>query len=179
MSSAMGAAFGAAVCLILLGLFSITTFYMASEVVSLCSTATACTPPTSSLFGDGMTYVVTTVGGLVSALVVAQLTITEPGQAPTIGTFTPTSRMATTAVNGVVGLYLLAWIATGLSALVIGVMIYPKISSTLSDIGTTWLGLAVSAAYAYFGISPGNKKTANAGANAGGPSTTRPTPNRE
>src|SRR5215207_3253788 len=31
---------------------------------------------------------------------------------------------------------------------------YPKVNQTLADIGTTWLGLAVSAAYAYFGLTP-------------------------
>ena len=35
-------------------------------------------------FGSGIIYVVTTIGGLVSALVVAKLAVTEPGENPTI-----------------------------------------------------------------------------------------------
>src|SRR5215203_3603821 len=81
----------------------------------------------------------------------AQLSVTEPGKPPTLGSFRPEGRAAT-MVTGVVALYLLAWIATGLAALVVGVMLYPKVNQTLADIGTTWLGLAVSAAYAYFGL---------------------------
>src|SRR5215203_1949838 len=83
----------------------------------------------------------------------AQLSVTEPGKPPTLGSFRPEGRAAT-MVTGVVALYLLAWIATGLAALVVGVMLYPKVNQTLADIGTTWLGLAVSAAYAYFGLTP-------------------------
>lgn len=50
--------------------------------------------------------------------------------------------------------YLLVWLFTGLSALVVGVMIRPDVNTTLSDIGTTWLGLAVASGFAYFGVQP-------------------------
>jgi hypothetical protein len=153
MSSPTTAFFGSVIAVILLCLFSFSTFYMISTVVENCRTMQACTQ-TTPLFGTGFIYVVTTVGGLVSALVIAHLTVTEPGDAPTIGSFAPESTTAVYATNTVVVLYLLAWIATGLAALVVGVMLYPNASSTLSDIGSTWLGLAVSAAYAYFGIRP-------------------------
>ena len=49
----------------------------------------------------------------------------------------------------------------GFLALIVGVMFFNKVNSTLSDAGTSWLGMAVSAAYAYFGINPGG----NAGNN--------------
>lgn len=153
MTSPMTAFFGSIIAIILLCLFSFSVFYMISTVVENCRNLPVCAP-TSPLFGDGFKYVVTTVGGLVSALVIAHLTVTEPGNAPTIGSFAPESKTAVYATNTVVVLYLLAWIATGLAALVVGVMLFPKASSTLSDIGSTWLGLAVSAAYAYFGIRP-------------------------
>jgi hypothetical protein len=67
----------------------------------------------------------------------------------------PGTTEQTTTTTTIAILYLLGWMSTGLAALVLGVMLYPKASQTLNDIGTTWLGLAVSAAYAYFGISPG------------------------
>jgi hypothetical protein len=150
----MGALFGSLIAIVLLFLFAFATFYMASDVITYCGNSNPCVPPTASRIGPGLIYVVTTVGGLVSALVIAQLSVTKPGSSPTVGSFSPTSTPAVIATNTVVGLYLLGWIATGLTALVVGVMLYPNISSTLSDIGTTWLGLAVSAAYAYFGIEP-------------------------
>ena len=159
MNSPMVAIFGSLIAVVLLVLLSFSIFYMASDVVSYCATITPCTAPSQKRFGDGLIYVVTTVGGLVSALVIAQLSVTEPGSAPTVGTFAPTSRGGIYATNIVIVLYLLGWIATGLAALIIGVMIYPNVSSTLADIGTTWLGLAVSAAYAYFGIKPGSSRS--------------------
>ena len=153
MNSAIGAAFGGLVAVILLLLFSASTFYMVNSVVSFCALTNPCLSPPAGLVGEGFVYVVTTVAGLVSALVIAQLSVTEPGKPPTLGSFRPEGRAAT-MVTGVVALYLLAWIATGLAALVVGVMLYPKVNQTLADIGTTWLGLAVSAAYAYFGLTP-------------------------
>ncbi|MEY9523981.1 hypothetical protein ABIF70_005122 [Bradyrhizobium japonicum] len=154
MNSTVGIFFGGFIAVVLLLLFSATTFYMAYHVWQTCGgkTLEACTVVA---FGDGLTYVVTTVGGLVSALVIARLSVTEPGKAPSV---VPGTTEATTATTTVAILYLLGWMATGLTALVLGVMIYPKANQTLSDLGTTWLGLAVSAAYAYFGITPGSSK---------------------
>jgi ABC-type multidrug transport system fused ATPase/permease subunit len=153
MNSQMADLFGPIIAVILLILFSVSTIYMIWAVVDHCSALQSCETAVA-LFGDGFKYVVTTVGGLVSALVIAHLTVAEPGRTPKIGSFVPVSRAAVATTNIVVLLYLLAWIATGLAALVVGVMIYPKASTTLADLGTTWLGLAVAAAYAYFGIKP-------------------------
>lgn len=157
MNSSMVAVFGGIIAVVLLLLLGGSTFYMVNTIITQCSAAAECKPPPLS---DGLVYVVTTVGGLVSALVIAQLSVTEPGKAPTIGTFTPTSWGGVITTNTVIALYLAGWVAIGLSALVVGVMIYPKVNSTLSDMGTTWLGLAVSAAYAYFGINPGARGSA-------------------
>src|SRR5215207_3378681 len=122
------------VAVILLLLFSASTFYMVNSVVSFCALTHPCVSPPAGLVGEGFVYVVTTVAGLVSALVIAQLSVTEPGKPPTLGSFRPEGRAAT-MVTGVVALYLLAWIATGLAALVVGVMLYPKVNQTLADIG--------------------------------------------
>ncbi|MFY9290264.1 MAG: hypothetical protein WAP03_06170 [Methylorubrum rhodinum] len=153
MSPSFGVFFGGLIAVVLLILFASTTGYMVVMVVGQCAAIGNC-PPASPDFGKGLIYVVTTVGGLVSALVIAQLSVIQPGAQARLGNFLPTSTAGIYTTNTVVALYLLVWIATGLSALVVGVMFYPDRSSTLSDIGTTWLGLAVSAAYAYFGIKP-------------------------
>lgn len=158
MSSPISVFFGSLVAVILLLLYSSSTFYMASEAVSFCAKSVPCVVPPGGLIGEGFVYVATTVGGLVSALVIAQLSVMEPGHPPTVGSFTPASPRSVNAVTALVTLYLLAWIATGLTALVVGVMLYPKVIQTLSDIGTTWLGLAVSAAYAYFGLKPNSRR---------------------
>jgi hypothetical protein len=149
MSSRFGAAFGAGLALILLGVFAGSTLSWIAEIVQAAGRPVA--------KGTGYIYVMTTVAGLVSALVIAQLSMTKPGAAPGIGGLNPESTFGVYAVNIVVGLYLLVWIVTGLAALIVGVMVYPDSNKTISDLGTTWLGLAVSAAYAYFGINPANR----------------------
>src|SRR5215203_5981265 len=80
MNSAIGAAFGGLVAVILLLLFSASTFYMVSSVISFCAVTKPCVSPAAGLVGEGFVYVVTTVAGLVSALVIAQLSVTEPGK---------------------------------------------------------------------------------------------------
>jgi hypothetical protein len=146
MSTRFGAIFGATLAFALLTLFSWSTLSLILKILV--------TEGTEVKVEAGYVYVLTTVGGLVSALVIAQLSVTKPGMAPRIGGLQPESRLGIFATNTVIALYLFVWIFTGLAALIVGVMLYPNASKTISDLGTTWLGLAVSAAYAYFGIEP-------------------------
>ncbi len=96
-----------------------------------------------------------TVGGLVSALVVAELALMTPGASPVQQFSVPGSpRWVRRLIFAIILLYLGAWLFTGLTALIVGVVLYPNVNSTLSDVGTTWLGLAVAGGYAYFGIRP-------------------------
>jgi hypothetical protein len=153
MSSRFGAAFGAILALVLLALFAWSTLSWILQIVAADGGAIA--------KGTGYVYVLTTVAGLVSALVIAQLSVTKPGSTPGIGGLNPESTAGIYVTNTIVSIYLIVWVLTGLSALIVGVMLYPENNKTISDLGTTWLGLAVSAAYAYFGISPaGSDKSA-------------------
>lgn len=130
-------------------LYSVTVFHFIIEVVK-CANSTSCDAPK---FSSGMVYVVTTLEGLVSALVVARLTMTSPSNDPSNVTSLTNASLSKKA-KILIRAYLLVWLLTGLLALIFGTMIYSTIDSTLSDIGTTWLGLAVSATYAYFGLQP-------------------------
>lgn len=102
---------------------------------------------------DGYRFVITTIQGLVSALVVARLAVAAPGGRISIGRY---ARAAAAKSEGLAWAYVAIWLVVGLLSLVIGVMEYPTISQTLSDLGTSWLGVAVAAGYAYFGIRPPN-----------------------
>jgi hypothetical protein len=103
----------------------------------------------------GVIYVHTTVAGLVSALVVAELAMTKPGEAPAARTLTSDlSEYSQRITAYIAGGYVLVWIISGLAALITGSMLYPDAVTTLTDAGTTWLGIAVAAAYSYFGIRP-------------------------
>ena len=92
---------------------------------------------------------VTTIGGLVSALVISKLTVTDPE-----GGLAIVSERKIHWRTFLELAYLIVWLITGLSALIVGVMLRPEINTTLSDIGTTWFGLAVASGFAYFGIEP-------------------------
>jgi hypothetical protein len=150
MSKNFSLIFGGIIAYILLALYAVTLIWMILQVLDAGSNNGEIE------FNSGIIYVVTTVGGLVSALVVAKLTITQPGENPGLINITgQTENKVLKTTTFLTNLYLAVWILVGLSALIVGVMIYPDTNNTISDIGTTWLGLAVSSGYAYFGIKPG------------------------
>jgi hypothetical protein len=139
---------GGSIAVILLLLYCVSMYFIITAVP--CGGGATC-PKTT----DGTVFVVTTVGGLVSALVISLLAVTNPGENPgaklVAANAGPTAMKVT---NVVVILYLVVWVVTGLAALVVGVMLYPGIDKTLGDSGTTWFGVAVAAGYSYFGIKP-------------------------
>lgn len=150
--------FGSIIAVVLLLLYSSILIFMIIQIVG-CETA-------SEYCGEaitkGMVYVVTMIGGLISALVIAQLAITPTGEMPFMRQFannsniTPESQppIGKTGITRLIIIYLSVWVLLGLAALVVGVIIYPDRSETISAIGNTWLGLAVAAGYSYFGIQP-------------------------
>ena len=153
--------FGGVVAYILLLLYACTVVYMTKQVIQHAIAEAPKDEQGKTLskkpleFSAGVTYVVTTIGGLVSALVVAKLSITKPGEAPTLmRTVQGASPLAIRVSTFLALAYLVVWLAVGLAALIVGVMVFPDSSATLGDIGTTWLGLAVASGYAYFGLNP-------------------------
>ncbi len=139
---------GGIIAYILLAIYSGITVYL---IVKVCELARI--NPNGRLEPHpGILYVLTTVGGLVSALVVSRMTVTSPGEDPAIIKNFGIGQPA--IVNIIVWCYLLIWTFTGLATLIVAVLIYPDICKTLSDFGTTWLGVAVAAGYAYFNIEP-------------------------
>jgi hypothetical protein len=143
---------GGIIAYILLGLYGGIAIDIILKVLN-CPKGGGCTVEPDS----GDIYVLTTVGGLVSALVISKLAITTPGTDPTL--FTQLSNQSPLFVRIVTWCYLLFWTAIGLVALVVGVLAYPDVCKTLSDFGTTWLGTAVAAGWAYFGLDPKIKTT--------------------
>lgn len=151
MQDQFGKIFGAIIAYILLLLYAGSVFYMIAELMD-CAGDSSCE---EKAFTEGMIHVVTIIGGLVSALVVSKLTITTPGDNPALieSSTNQSDRMRKASIYLAIA-YLAVWVFTGLAALVVGVMLHPGINSTVSDIGTTWLGLAVASGYAYFGLNP-------------------------
>jgi hypothetical protein len=143
---------GGVLAYILLALYSGIAGYIAYQVVKIANSPGEEQDVSTT---QGMIYILTTVGGLVSALVVSKLTITKPGDNPAaFDEVRKWNRGQRFTVQFVVWFYLVVWMVIGLAALVIGVILYPDISETLSDLGTTWLGIAVAAGYTYLGLDP-------------------------
>ena len=139
--------FGGAIAFILLLIYAGTLGYMTYYVAR----AGAAGSTTPMVFPQGVVAVFTTIGGLVSALVIAKLAITSPGENPAI------MKQQNLWVTGIALAYLVVWLLSGLAALVIGVIMYPGLNQTVSDLGTTWLGIAVASGYAYFSLDPAKK----------------------
>ncbi|GIK38888.1 MAG: hypothetical protein BroJett011_27210 [Chloroflexota bacterium] len=150
MSKPFALLFGGVIAIILLGLYTFTMIYMIN--IARCVSGGTCQ---AGDIPSGVIFVHTTVAGLVSALVVAELATTKPGEAPGAKTLTSDLSESSKRITAyIAGGYVLVWIISGLAALVAGSMLYPDAVTTLTDAGTTWLGIAVAAAYSYFGIRP-------------------------
>jgi hypothetical protein len=146
--------FGGFIAVMLLILY-VYAIYEALMVV-MCVSTSGCTRFAAENFTPGFSHAMSLIGGLVSALVITELAVTKPGEAPiarAIGgaTAAPTLSWALTIVTAI---YPVVWAFAGLAAYVVGTMWYPGKLQPLTDLGQSWLGLAVAAAYSYFGISP-------------------------
>ena len=118
--------------------------------------AVVCTPSSSckAAFNDEMGSALLLLGGLVAAPVIAELAVTKPNQVPAqrllvLNEGDPAPRW----LKALVGAYFVLWLLSGLTAVFVGWR-FPQESEALSTLGKTWLGLAVAAGYAYFGVTP-------------------------
>ena len=148
----MQAIFGGAIAVILLGIY-LQLVRVAYSVVA-CATTAGCTTYPPGYFNDSMAQALAIVGGLVSALVIAELAATQPGEAPGARALADdASSRAKFILKVVSAVYVLAWMGAGLTAFFVG-LYHPKELPPLTSLGQAWLGLAVASAYAYFGIKP-------------------------
>jgi len=106
-------------------------------------------------FTPQMASTMSLIHGLVAALVVAELAITTPGEPPgtRIIAANPTPG-AKRIVKPVIIAYLTVWTIAGLAAFVWGFLRHAGTLSALTDLGQSWIGIAIAAGYAYFGIQP-------------------------
>jgi hypothetical protein len=103
-------------------------------------------------FNQSMASALMTIGGLVSGVIIAVLAITKPDETPGMRLLSPSARSATTALKVVVYAYLAVWLVAGLVAFIVGLN-HEDAHKPLRDAGNAWLGLAIAAGYAYFGIN--------------------------
>jgi hypothetical protein len=148
----MRALFGGTIAVVLLGIY-VHLISLGYDIVD-CASTPRCTAPAPDNFNDVMAQALTVIGGLISALVIAELAITRPGEAPGAHVFSATlSVPAERILKIVTAVYILVWLVAGLTAFMKGIY-HPKVLPPFTSVGQSWLGLAVAAAYAYFGLKP-------------------------
>jgi hypothetical protein len=140
------------IVIILLGLYTYAAWF--GIAVVNCVTHPGCDTLMRDSFTVGMAGTLSLIGGLVSALVIAELAITTPGKPLLARAHQGSSALSSWVLRGLTSLYLLVWAFTGVAAFVVGTMKHPGVLQPLTDLGQAWLGLAVAAGYAYFGIKP-------------------------
>ena len=142
--------FGGLIAVILLGIY-VRLITFASQIVH-CVDHPGCATYSASSFNDQMAFALSTIGGLVSALVIAQLAITTPGTPPGANLLGPESTpKAIAAVRLITIAYVLVWLAAGFWAFMI-TMYHPAALPPFTDLAHAWLGLAIAAGYSYFGL---------------------------
>jgi hypothetical protein len=143
--------FGGLVAVILLGLYAYATVYAIQA--ALCLGSGPCDAYSKDL-NEGVVTVLNLVGGLVSALVIAQLAITPPGDAPGMALLADdTTAIIKNMVKVISLIYVAVWLACGLAALIVGFLKYPNLVPQLTAAAKSWLGLAVAAGYSYLGVT--------------------------
>ncbi|WP_028079605.1 hypothetical protein [Solimonas soli] len=148
----MKAIFGGLIATILLGIY--LHLIRVGYLVADCMATAGCTKYPVGYFNDGMAQALAVVGGLVSALVIAELAATKPGEAPAARALAAgATDRSKTLLKWVSAIYIVAWVVAGLSAFFVG-LYHPKELPPITNLGQAWLGLAVASAYAYFGIDP-------------------------
>lgn len=141
--------FGAALACILLGIYGYLMWVAISVVGDGCDLACQ-----QKRFNPGMASALMTAGALVSGVIIAELAITRPNETP--GARLLGNGVSGTAVQGlkiIIYSYLGVWLAFGLAAFIVSLNNYESAHKPLLDAGSAWFGLAIAAAYAYFGIN--------------------------
>ena len=138
--------FGGLLAFALLGLF-VYAVVLALIVAYNCTT-------TSCSLSEGNAALLEAIGALVSAVVISELSVTNPNEAP--GTRLAAqwnTKKQRTVVIALASTYIVVWLVTGLGLVILGWVLKPTVPQ-LASAARAWLGVAVAAAYAYFGISP-------------------------
>jgi hypothetical protein len=142
------AIFGTVIATILLGLY----VYLAVVALGVlgCGSASGC----QWVFTEEMGSALSLLAGLIAAPILAELAVTKPGEVPYQRGLGPDPTQGVkTLLKVLVIAYFVIWIAIGLLALLAGWR-HPTEVEAFTSLGKTWLGLAVAAGYAYFGVTP-------------------------
>ena len=115
-----------------------------------CHTNASCAQAFHARRIEGVNLILNVVGGLVSALVIAELAITQPGEFPSAQILKRRQGKLITIISTA---FIVVWVLGGAGAVLMYVLYPTVIPATLSEFAKAWLGLALASAYSYLGIN--------------------------
>lgn len=155
--------FGGVLASVLLGLY-IYSIVQAIEVSEMCAAAADAVanqvpdaklcPPVKTNLGN-VSYILNLIGGLISATVVGILATTKPNELPAADLVERNLNASLTRsiASFVPFAYIMVWIFCGVALVIFGLLKYESEPvPPLTAQAKAWLGTAVAAIYAYFGI---------------------------
>lgn len=158
--------FGAVVAILLLILYAYasgqairTAYCLSAPQKCHCEDPPKCTRPPdfNNKYNKELTepilFVLTLIGSLVSALVVAVLAITPPSKPIGFALLNNDEPGPQKIVTVVATIYVVVWFICGV-ALVIAYIKFENAVPAVASGAKSWLGLAVAAAYSYLGLTP-------------------------
>ncbi len=145
------AIFGGSIAVLLLALYAYAIY--AATTTAWCI-ANGCPHGYNQELNDGIISVLDLVGGLLAALVVAELAVTKPGDPPGASMLTASLKMPTppTILKVVVAVYIIVWLLCGIAEVLIGYIWYPNVVPALTAAAKSWFGIAIAAGYSYLGV---------------------------
>jgi len=102
--------------------------------------------------GANLVWTVNLLGGLVAGVVIGNLALADRGSTPLSQVKVLSEDYGKRLMQTIVWIYIIVWLLIGLAAFYVGVLRRPDVSVTLNEIGKSWIGILVGAAYAWFGI---------------------------
>jgi hypothetical protein len=142
--------------IILLGIYVFAigaAIWSTVQAIQLCGTNAPCAQNFHAHRIEGVNFILNVVGGLVSALVIAELAITQPGELPSAQILQRRVMRPSKSVVKVVSTgFVIVWLVGGTASLVMFVLYPNAIPAALSEFAKAWLGLAIASAYSYLGI---------------------------
>jgi len=124
-----------------------------TQAARLCDTNALCAQNYHARRIEGVNLILNVIGGLVSALVIAELAITRPGDLPTAEILQKRVARASKRVVKIVStVFVIVWLVGGTASLVMYILYPNAIPAALSEFAKAWLGLAIASAYSYLGI---------------------------
>ena len=143
------AIFGGLIAVFLLALYA---YAVVIAITTAWCISMGCPHGYNKELNEGIISVLDLVGGLVAALVVAELAVTQPGQPPSARILAIQLPTPPTILKWIAAGYLLVWVLCGVAEVLVGYLWYPNVVPALTAASKSWFGIAIAAGYSYLGV---------------------------